>query len=96
MKYKGYIAYIYSNGEVILDYEYNSDIVSSASGNAIYHMSITDFLALSREDKGSLRDNPRVERIIHSKNWMDRVNSIITREGTEEELQKVKEFAKRI
>lgn len=96
MKYKGYIAYIYSNGEVILDYEYNSDIVSSASGNAIYHMSITDFLALSGEDKGSLRDNPRVERIIHSKNWMDRVNSIITREGTEEELQKVKEFAKRI
>lgn len=96
MKYKGYIAYIYPNGEVILDREYNSNSVSTASGNAIYHMKLSDFLILSGEDKTTLQNDSRVERIIHSKNWMERINKIIQREGSEEELEEVKQFVKKI
>lgn len=96
MKYKGYIAYIYPNGEVILDREYNSNNVSTASGNAIYHMKLSDFLILSGEDKSTLQNDPRVERIIHSKNWMERVDKIIQREGSEGELEEVRQFVKKI
>ena len=96
MKYKGYIAYIYPNGEVILDREYNSNSVSTASGNAIYHMKLSDFLILGRENKTTLQKDPRVERIIHSKKWMERINKIIQREGSEEELEEVRQFVKNI
>ena len=59
-------------------------------------MKLSDFLILSGEDKSTLQNDPRVERIIHSKNWMERVDKIIQREGSEGELEEVRQFVKKI
>jgi hypothetical protein len=83
MRYSGYIAYIYPNGEVILDTKYVKDHPKSATGNAIYNLKVGDFEVLSKLDKTTLRNNPRVHRIMHSGNWERRVNNIINRDGSE-------------
>lgn len=95
LKNKGYVAYIYPNGEVLLEKEYDSDKPNSALGNAIYHMKARDFLSLSKLDKKELRKKKEVGRIIHSKNWMERIESIIGKEGTEEEKEEAKSLIKK-
>lgn len=95
-QYSGYIAYIYENGEVLLDKKYNPNGASTATGNAIYHMKAIDFEELSKLDKATLRRHPRVERIIHRKNWQDRVKEIISQEGTEESIESAKALVKKI
>lgn len=96
MKNRGYVAYIYSNGEVILDREYDPEKVSTASGNAIYHMKAIDFETLSKLDKVELKHHPRVERIIHSKNWQQKVQAIIDKKGTVADREAAKTLIKRI
>lgn len=91
-KYKGYIAYIYENGEVILDTLYNDEHPTTATGNAIYNLKISDFRALSRLDKKRLKKHENVKCIYHSGNWMDRVSKIINREATEEEKEATREY----
>ena len=95
-KCKGYIAYIYSNGEVLLDREYDPEHLSSATGNALFNMKIMDFEALSKLDKYTLANHPNATRIIHSKKWKEKVEEIISREGTKEEQEQVKQFIKRM
>ncbi len=96
LQYKGYVAYIYPNGEVILDREYDPDRVSTATGNAIFNMKVADFEALSRLDKYELKKSPKVTRIVHSKNWQKRVQDIISREGTEEEQEQAKKLVMKL
>ena len=86
-KYRGYVAYIYENGRVLLDREYDEKAPSSAKGNAIFAIKAIDFGALSRLDKTTLRKNPKVQPIDHRGYWKDRVNELIYTEGKEEEKE---------
>lgn len=95
-KYRGYIAYIYENGEIILDREYNSVYPSTAEGDAIYNIKVEDFETLSKESKSFLVGHPRVRRIIHTKDWQSKVDNIINRPGTPEEKEKTKQLIKRL
>ena len=95
LKNKGYVAYIYPNGEVLLEKEYDSLKPNSALGNAIYHMKARDFLSLSKLDKKELRKKKEVGRVIHSKNWIERIESIIEKEGIEEEQEDAKSLIKK-
>ena len=93
-QYRGYVGYIYPNGQVLLDREFNEDAPSSAKGNAIYNMKVRDFEALSRMDKTTLRNNPRVGRIYHSKHWEEKAREVIDRQADlldhEEAVQLIK------
>lgn len=95
-KYRGYVAYIYENGEVILDREYSKSAPSTASGNAIYNLKVGDFEELSRCDKQVLRRHPKVGVMNHSSTWEERVEKIITREATEEEKEATKRLIIRL
>lgn len=94
-KYKRYEGYIYPNGEILLDTIYDDQKPRSAVGSAIYNLKVEDFETLSKLDKTKLMNNKKVRRIIHSKNWQDRVLEIIERPGTEEELIKTKQLIKK-
>ena len=95
LKNKGYVAYIYPNGEVLLEKEFDSDKPNSALGNAIYYMKARDFLSLSKLDKKELRKNKEVGRVIHSKNWIEKIKIIVEKEGTTEEKEDAKTLIKR-
>ena len=95
-RYRGYVAYIYENGEVILDREFDNLHPKSAEGDAIYNMKAKDFETLSKENKTILMKNPKVKRIVHSKKWQDRVTSIIERLATEEDIESSKELIKKL
>ena len=95
-KYKGYVGYIYPNGEVLLDREYQDDAPKRDKENAIYNMKVGDFEALSRLDKTVLRNNPKVGRIYHSKNWEKKAQAIIDRLGTLEDQKEVIQLVKRL
>lgn len=97
-RYRGYIAYIYKNGEVILDREYNESTPRGIKDNAIYHLHIGDFESLSKLDKQVLIKDSRVGRFFHTKNWQKKVLKIINRqagvleeEGTLQLVKKLKE-----
>lgn len=92
----GYIAYIYKNGKVLLDTEYNIDNPESAVGNALYCMEAKNFLKLSKLDKTTLRKNPEVKRIIHSKNWLEKASNVINIEPNENTEEEVKQLVKTI
>ena len=95
-KYHGYIAYIYENGEVILDREYNQDRPTTAIGDAIYNLKVADFETLSKYDKQVLRKHPRVGIMNHTPTWEQRVKKIIDREATREEQYESKQLVKRL
>jgi len=95
LSHKGYVGYLYENGEIIFDREYISYHPSTATGNAIYNLRIYDFETLSKLDKAKLKDHPKAKKIVHSKKWEERVNKIISREPTEQEAEDVKKFIKR-
>ena len=82
-KYKGYIGYIYKNGQVILDMEYDENRPYTAKGNAIYIMSVCDFENLSKLSKQKLQKDPRVKRYCHIDGWQERINDIVKKEATE-------------
>ena len=95
-KYHGYIAYIYENGEVILDREYNQDRPTTAMGDAIYNLKVLDFETLSKYDKQVLMKHPRVGRMNHTPTWEKRVRKIIDRAATPEEQYESKQLVKRL
>jgi len=96
LKHSGYVGYIYPNGEVLLDTEYDDEYPLRATGNAIYHMKSIYFDVVSRLDKTTLKNHPAVDRIVHAGNWQKRAQAIINREGTEEEKEQAKQLVKHI
>lgn len=96
LKYSGYIAYIYENGEVLFDMEYNQEYPNSAKGNAIYYMKASYFDIVSGLNKQVLKNHPAVDRIVHAGSWEERAQKIIDREGTEEEKEEAKKLVKRL
>ena len=95
-KYKGYVGYIYPNGEVLLDREYQEESPKSDKENAIYNMKVGDFETLSRLDKTVLRKHPKVGRIYHSKNWEKKAQAIVDRLGTLEDQIEVVQLVKKL
>ncbi len=95
-KYRGYIAYIYENGNVILDREYNEDTPKSASGDAIYVLKAEDFEVLSKQEKPTLRKHPKVEHMNHTKTWEKRVLEKIEEDATREQTEQAHQLVKRL
>lgn len=95
-KYKGYVGYIYENGEVILDMEYMQERPSTAKGNAIYNMYVSDFENLSKQSKRVLQNDSRVKRFCHVGNWKETINEIIEREPTESDKYNTNVLIKRL
>lgn len=95
MKYKGYVAYIYPNGQILVDREYIEKSPKSATGFAIYNLRVEDFELLSKLDKLKLMHHPKVKRIVHSGNWQDKATSIIEQKGTENDLKKAKKLIRK-
>ena len=95
-KYKGYIGYLYKNGEIILDTQYDVNKPKTASGNAIYNMSIYDFELLSKMDKYELKQNSKVKRIYHSGAWKERINKIINENITSKSIDDCNKFIKKL
>ncbi len=95
-KYHGYIAYVYENGEVILDREYAPETPKTAIGDAIYNLKVADFETLSKYDKQVLMKHPRVGRMNHTSTWEKRVSKVIYRKATEEEKEETKQLVKRL
>ena len=95
-KYRGYIAYIYANGKVILDREYNDDNPKSAVDNAAYIIDAKDFEELSREEKPELIKNPKASRKYHTDTFEARIKTIINKPGTEEQQEEAKKLVHRL
>ena len=91
-KYQGYIAYIYENGEVILDREYNPYVPTTATGDAIYRMHVNDFEALSKLDKQELMKHPSVKRMNHTPTWEKRLAKVINRKASEKDKVESKQL----
>ena len=96
LKDHGYAAYIFPNGQVMLDREYNETAVSSASGNASFLVPAKDFLELSKMDKQELRSNPKVKAFNHNDTWEQRVSKYLDQQGTIEEQEEAKILIKKI
>ena len=92
----GYAGYIYDNGQVVVDYQFDYKNPVESTGNAAYIMDSINFEWFSRLDKETLRTNPKVTRVIHSKHWKKKIEDIINKEGTEEEQEAAKELVKRL
>lgn len=95
-KYRGYVAYIYPNGKVILDREFNRDTPSTAIDNGFFVLDARDFIKHSGDDKPTLRINPRVAHHNHSKKWKERARGYIDMETSEEMQQEAVQLVKTI
>jgi len=84
LKYRGYCAFIYKNGKVVLDREYDTSHPKSATGDAIYIIDSVDFETLSKLDKATLKKQRNVQKINHTNNWQERIKKIISEETTKE------------
>ena len=87
---KGYIAYVYKNGEVILDKEPNYP-----KNAAMYHIKVIDFDELTKLGNQELKAHPKAEYIQHRKGWEEIIEKIITRKATPQEEEAVNEFKKK-
>ena len=93
---KGYTAYIYENGEILLDRIATENNIKSSIGNAIYNLNVHNFGELSRKDKMTLRKEKLCPIIIHNNNWEKNASLIIDKETTKENNIKTKKLIKRI
>ncbi|MBR5370295.1 MAG: hypothetical protein IK137_03210 [Bacilli bacterium] len=95
-KFKGYFAYIYPNGIVILEKDFREKYPSTAEG-AIYIMYARDFELLSGIGKTDLIYNPLlIAHNYHNGDWISKIKEHINKEGTEEEKEEVKKLIKRM
>lgn len=80
--FDGYVGYIYSNSLVILEKFYdNAEDVKIADNQAIYIMSMKDFYDLSQHSKSYLIANHLCKRVIHKRNWQERVSKYINKKS---------------
>ena len=95
-RYRGYVAYIYANGKVILDREYNEDNPKTAVENAAYIIEARDFEELSKKEKTELIRDPKAQRKYHTKNFESKLNEIIGKTGTKKEQEEAKQLVLRL
>lgn len=95
-KYRGYVGWIYENGEVFLDRKYDPEKPSTAEGDAIINLNVENFEVMSQWDKQRLRKDPRVGIMYHSSTWESRVSKKINRPATPEESIASHQLVKRL
>ena len=95
-RYRGYVAYIYANGKVILDREYNEDNPKTAVENAAYIIEARDFEELSKKEKPELIRDPKAQRKYHTKNFESKLTEIIENQGTKKEQEEAKQLVLRL
>lgn len=85
---KGYTAFIYPNGYVVMDLIAPASHISEAIGNGIYVVKASEFTLLSRLSKNALR-SMKDKRVFlyHNGSWQERLDKIIKSEGTPEEIE---------
>lgn len=91
-----YVAYVYSNGEVLFDTEYDEKHPRKVKGNAIYYMKAIYFDMVSGLDKPVLKKHPQVDTINHNETWTKRAQKLLDYKGTPEEQEQAKQLVKRI
>ena len=91
-RYKDYLAYVYKNGETILDREYDSDNPNTATGAAIFNFRIGDFETLSKLTPSVLKKNKKAKRIEHRSDWKEKVLEIINKEITKDDQEEINKF----
>lgn len=91
--FDGYVAYIYENGEVLMEKFFNdyAQCIPS-SGEAIYNVKVADFETLSKLTKTTLMKESKCKRIIHSGSWEERTQAILDRPTTTETKEEVKKM----
>ncbi len=95
--FEGYIAYIYENGEVLME-KFFSDYANCLPTieEAIYNIKVVDFERLSRLSKPTLIKEKKCKRIIHRGNWESRSQAIIDRPITPESKEATKQLVLRL
>lgn len=93
---EGYTAYIYDNGEILLDKIATPNNIKSSIGNAIYNLNIYNFEELSPKSKFILRKDKACPIIIHDENWEDKAQKIINKESTTDSKENTLKFIKKI
>ena len=91
-----YVAYIYKNGEVLLDTIYDDNNPKTAVGDATYNIKAEDFELISGLDKGVLKNHPKVKKLNHSKHWEDRALEIINRENKKNDKEAAIQLVKKL
>jgi hypothetical protein len=76
--FESHVAYFYPNGMVAVDkLFYESLNINPTYNEAIYVMDTNTFLNMMKMDKPALRENDNVKRIVHSRNWEERLKKEI-------------------
>lgn len=96
-EFNGYIAFIYPNGEVIMEKFFNDYANCIPTINeAIYNVKAADFETLSKLKKPALIKDRRCHRIIHRGDWETKGQEIIDRPSTPETQEEVKQLILRL
>lgn len=92
-EFNGYIAFIYPNGEVLME-KFFDDYANCIPvvNEAMYNVKITDFETLSKFKKTALIKDSRCRRIIHKGDWEAKGLEIISRPTTPETEEEVKKL----
>ncbi len=92
--FRGYVAFFYPNGEVLMDTLVDESNLKGAIGDAMYNISIYDFIELSKLDKKTLRSTGRASKIVHRGNWEERAKAIISKPADEKSISDTKKLIK--
>ncbi len=96
-EFNGYIAFIYPNGEVIMEKFFNDYANCIPTINeAIYNVKAADFETLSKLKKPALIKDNRCRRIIHRGDWEQKGQAIIDRPSSPETEEEVKQLILRL
>ncbi len=95
--FNGYIAYVYENGEVLME-KFFDDYAQClpTKGEAIYNVQVTDFETLSKMSKLVLIKDKRCKRIIHTGNWEEKGQAILDKPSTPETKDAAKQLILRL
>ena len=94
---KGYTAFFYKNGKILLDKISDSiDNIKSSYGNAIYELDTDNFSELSMLDKEVLRNEKLCPTYNHSGFWEDRIKDIINLPSDEITINKTNELIRKL
>ena len=95
--FDGYVAFIYLNGEVIMEKFFDDRAHCLPTVNeAIYSVNVREFEALSRMKKTKLIKEGKCTRIVHRGKWEERSRKIIERPSTPETEEEVRKLIKRL
>ena len=92
--FRGYIAFFYPNGEVLMDTLVDDSNIKGAIGDAMYNVSIYDFVELSKLDKKTLRSTGRATKIVHRGAWEEKAKAIISKPASEKSVDDTKKLIK--